>query len=258
MSTAATKPEPNPDFDWEAILADIITEDDQPVDNIPASKQQRLLLAPLYDSWTPQPHEDPDENKDENESEPRKFMADVNVGVFTKPDNNPLVPDMFLSLDVETPFDWKTRLHRSYFVWHFGKPPDVVVEIVSNQEGHELDTKLKRYAQMDVLYYVVYDPERLLSDDVLRVYERGFVGRRYRRRTDYLLPEIKLSLTFWQGTFEDGKGEWLRWCDAQGHVIPTGAERAAKAESRAMQVEAENTRLQVEIERLRAQLATQA
>ena len=257
MSTAATKSEINPkfegpDFDWEEILADIITEDDQPVDNIPASKQQRLLVAPLYDSWTPQPPEDIHDDIDENEPEtPRKFMADVNVGVFTKPDNNPLVPDMFLSLDVETPFDWKARLHRSYFVWHFGKPPDVVVEIVSNQEGRELDTKLKRYAQMDVLYYVVYDPERLLSDDVLRVYERGFVGRRYRRRTDYLLPEIKLSLTFWQGTFEDGKGEWLRWCDAKGNVIPTGAERAMKAE-------AENTRLQVEIEGLRAQLAKQA
>jgi Uma2 family endonuclease len=249
-----------PDFDWEAILADIITEDDQPVDSIPSSKQQRLLLTPLYDSWTPPPNEDEEVSA---ANAPRKFFADINVGVFSKPENNPLVPEMFLSLDVETPFDWKARLNRSHFVWHFGKPPDVVVEIVSNREGHELDTKLKRYAQMDVSYYVVYDPERLLSDDVLRVYERGFAGRRYRRRTDYQLPELKLSLTFWEGTFEDGTGEWLRWCDSDGNLIPTSAEKAAaatalaaQAETRAAQAESDNARLQAEIARLRAQLAT--
>jgi Uma2 family endonuclease len=246
MTTAAAQP----DFDWEEILADIITEDDQPVDNIAASKQQRMLLAPLYESWTPPPSED-------EPGAPRKFLADINVGIFTKPENNPLVPDMFLSLDVEATFDWKRKLNRSYFVWHFGKPPDVVIEIVSNQEGHELDTKLKRYAQMDVLYYVVYDPERLLSDDILRVYERGFAGRRYRRRTDYLLPELKLSLAFWQGTFEEGTGEWLRWCDADGNIIPTGAERAVQAEARAAQAEANNANLLAEIERLRARLAAE-
>ena len=148
----------------------------------------------------------------------------------------------------------------------------MAVEIVSNREGHELDSKLKRYAQMDVTYYVVYDPQQLLSADVLRVYERGFAGRRYRRRTDYQLPDVGLSLSLWEGTYEDGTGVWLRWCDASGNLIPTGAEgrqveaaratqaesRATQAESRATQAESDNARLQAELERLRAQLAAQS
>lgn len=244
MSTAAFE---SP-FDWEQLLANIITEDDEPVDNLPSATQQRLLVTPLYDSWTPPPPED--EHADEPEAK-RKFLATANVGVFSKPENNPLVPDMLLSLDVETPYDWEAKVHRSYFIWHFGKPPDVVVEIVSNKEGHELDTKLKRYAQMDVTYYVVYDPQQLLSNDVLRVYERGFAGRRYRRRQDYQLPEVGLNLTLWEGTYEDGTGVWLRWCDANGNLIPTGAEGREQAE-------AENARLRAELEQLRKQLESRA
>ncbi|HMV49025.1 MAG TPA: Uma2 family endonuclease [Blastocatellia bacterium] len=249
MSTVtATSAAIVPEFDWESLLANIITEDDEPVDNMPSAAQQRLLVTPLYDSWTPPPGEDEDADSPEAK---RKFMATANVGLFSKPDNNPLVPDMLLSLDVEKPHDWEQKVNRSYFIWHFGKPPDAVVEIVSNKEGHELDTKLKRYAQMDVTYYVVFDPQQLLSNDVLRVYERGFAGRRYRRRQDYQLPEIGLSLTLWEGTYEDGTGVWIRWCDAQGNLIETGAEGRAKAE-------AENERLRAELERLRKQLESQA
>jgi len=240
MSTTATEAS----LDWDQLIEHIITEDDEPVDNIPSATQQRLLVAPLYDSWTPPPSEDEPEAQ-------RNFLATANVGLFSTPENNPLVPDMLLSLDVETPHDWETKVNRSYFIWHFGKPPDVVVEIVSNKEGHELDTKLKRYARMDVTYYVVYDPRQLLSDDLLRVYERGFVGRRYRRRTDFQLPEIGLSLTLWEGTYESATGIWLRWCDANDKLIPTGGERAAQAES-------DNARLREELERLRAQLNSQA
>jgi Uma2 family endonuclease len=255
MSTAASEPQ----FDWEQLLANIITEDDQPVDNLPSATQQRLLVTPLYDSWTPPPPEE--ENADENAGEPeaqRKFLATANVGVFSKPENNPLVPDVLLSLDVEPPYDWEAKVHRSYFIWHFGKPPDVVVEIVSNKEGHELDRKLKRYAQMDVTYYVVYDPRQLLSNDVLRVYERGFAGRRYRRRQDYQLPEIGLNLTLWEGTYEDGTGVWLRWCDANGNLIPTGAEGREAEAARAAQAEAENACLRAELEQLRRQLESRA
>jgi hypothetical protein len=111
-----------------------------------------------------------------------------------------------------------------------------VVEIVSNTEGHELDEKLRHYARLDVSYYVVYDPQHLLMEDTLRVHERGF-GRRYRRRDDYNLPDVGLSLTFWEGAYEDGQGSWLRWCDSQGKMIPTGAERAEREAERAVQAE---------------------
>ena len=159
--------------------------------------------------------------------------------------------------------------HESYFLWEFGKAPEVIVEIASNTIGKELDEKLRRYALMDASYYVVFDPLQLLSNDMLRVYERGF-ARRYRRRSDYRLPDLGLSLVLWEGVFEAIPGLWIRWCDAEDKIIPTGAERAAVAEDRAALAEdraavaedratlaeAENAQLRAELERLRAQLKT--
>ena len=47
------------------------------------------------------------------------------------------------------------------------------------------------------------------------------------------LPVLGLGLTLWQGRFEKWDTVWLRWCDRQGRVIPTGAERAEQEHLRA-------------------------
>ena len=54
------------------------------------------------------------------------------------------------------------KSHRSYFVWEYGKVPDVVIEVVSNREGGEDSDKLAAYAQIKIGYYVIFDPERML------------------------------------------------------------------------------------------------
>ena len=178
----------------------------------------------------------------------------MNVGIFFALHQPPLVPDFFLSLDVAPHQDWYAKEHRSYFVWEFGKVPEVTIEIVSNRKGGELTSKLKDYAQMGVNYYVVHDPEKQLSKDVLRVYELGF-GKRYRLRKDQQLPDLSLSLTLWQGVFEDKEDTWLRWCDAKGRLIPTGEERARSAEERACSAEQRALTAEAEVARLRAELA---
>ncbi len=241
-------------YDWDEIVQNLVTEDDESADNMYSAKEQRLLVEPLYSSWTPPPV------SKEASAEGRKFLADANVGVFQSPFLPPLVPDMFLSLDVQPHEDWHAKEHRSYFIWEFEKAPEVVVEIVSNRKGGEMGEKLRRYAKMDVTYYVVYDRFKVLGDVLLRVYERGF-GRRYRQRKDFQLPEVGLSLTLWQGVYETLSETWLRWCDLGGNIIPTGAERAAKAENLAAQTkdqltkaEAENAALREELERLKKQV----
>lgn len=228
---------------WTEAIDNLVTEDDKPVDNLFSAKQQRLLTRTLYSSWTPPPSEEQPEEK-------RKFLADANIGLFFSPHQPPLVPDFFLSLDVEPHQDWYVKDHRSYFTWEFEKAPDVVLEVVSNRKGEELGKKLRRYATIDITYYVVYDPQQLLSTDVVRVYERGF-GRRYRLRKDLQLPEVGLSLMLWQGEFEGHTDTWLRWCDAAGNLLPTSEERAVRAEARAEQAEAELARVREEVERLR-------
>ena len=99
------------------------------MDSIFCEKQQRLLTEPLYSSWAgPPPRAD---------GEPRRFAALANVGLFSTPDEPPVVPDMMLSLDVVIQDDQRPKQNRSYFIWRFGKAPDVVIEPVSKREGDE-------------------------------------------------------------------------------------------------------------------------
>jgi Uma2 family endonuclease len=149
------------------------------------------------------------------------------VGLFYAVEQPPFVPDMLLSLDVRCPDDLWPKSHRSYFMWEYGKPPDVVIEIVSNRRGGEDSDKLRGYAQIRIPYYAIFDPERMLSDEILRAYE--WHRFQYRPLDDPgLLPGIGLGLRLWHGVFEDHDNTWLRWIDAEGKWIATGGERADK------------------------------
>jgi Uma2 family endonuclease len=196
----------------------LITDDDEPVDNIFSEKQQRLLTEPLYSSWA-------------GPGDGRTFVAMANVGVFYMAKNPAIVPDALLSLDVELPEELWAKEHRSYFLWEYGKPPDVVIEVVSNKVGEEDREKLKKYARMRVAYYLIFDPEQQISEEVLRVYQLS--GFHYIKKDSTYLPEVNLSVTLWEGAFEGFNAIWLRWTDAQGNLIPTGKERAEKEKERA-------------------------
>jgi len=192
----------------------LVTEDETPVDNIFSEKQQRLLTEPLYSSWRPA-------------GDQGMFVALANVGLYYAVNKPPYVPDILLSLDVELPAELWPKANRSYFVWEYGKLPDVVVEVVSNREGREDSEKLDGYAHIGVPYYVIFDPERLLSDQPLRAYRRE--ARTYREMDEPIwLAGVELGLCLWQGSFEQHEDTWLRWVDAEGHLIPTGAERAER------------------------------
>ncbi len=195
----------------------LVTEDDTPVDNIASAKQQRLLVETLYSSWG-------------RPAGSGLFLADANVGLFFARHEPPLVPDVFLRLDVQPPEEWWSKEHCSYFFWEYGGPPDLVVEIVSNTEGGEDTRKLRDYARIKVQYYVIYDPSHQLGEETLRAFELR--GRAYAPIDPDWLPDIELGLTLWQGTFEGSSAEWLRWRDRSGQVIPTGAERAERLAAR--------------------------
>lgn len=229
-----TEVAPSPD------ISHIVTEDDTSVDNFASEKQQRLLTEPLYSSWF-------------GSGSPRKFLVAANVGIFSAIGQPPIVPDVFLSLDVQVADNWWEKKNRSYFIWEFGKAPEVVIEIVSNREGNELGSKLKVYERMRVSYYAVFDPIQQLGA-VLQIYQ--LQGTSYVAMTEVWLEQVGLGLTLWQGTFEGKEDVWLRWCDRSGNVIPTGAERAELAESRLRDTESllehEHRRAEQLVERLRA------
>lgn len=225
--------------------SNVVTEDDAPVDNFPSEKAQRLLTEPLYTSWSGPPAH-------EGEDEPRTFLAAANVGMFGTLREPPIVPDVFLSLDVQVQPDFWEKENRSYFIGQFGKPPEVVIEIVSNEKGQELDQKFRRYAWMHVTYYVVWDPNGHLGDVRLRVFE--LQGLRYEPLENPIFKAIGLGVKEWTGTFEQVEGTWLRWCLPDGTLVPTGAERVAaeklRADTEKQRAEAEKQR--ADDEKLRA------
>jgi Uma2 family endonuclease len=207
----------------------LITEDDS-LDNFFTAKCKRLLVSSLYSSLQNQ-----------------TFLAEVNVGIYHADKQPAIVPDVFLSLDVQTPENWWEKQNRCYMVWRFGKPPEVVIEIVSNQEGDELGKKLQIYEQMRVSYYIVYDSTQQLGENILRVYELG--GRRYFETSETWLEQVGLGVTLWEGEFEGRHDIWLRWCYQDGSVVLTGDELAQQERQRAEQAE---ERAQLLAERLRA------
>src|SRR2546426_11194091 len=101
-----------PPFDLTAAVRNLITEDDEPVDNILSEKQQRLLVDALYESWTPPPAEDAAET---TPAQPRPFWAAANVGIFRSVHLPGIAPDVFISLDVTAPADLRTTEQMSYF-----------------------------------------------------------------------------------------------------------------------------------------------
>ncbi len=209
----------------------LVTEDDTPVDNFASAKQQRLLIGSLYSSVKNQ-----------------TFLAEANVGIYYTDLQPPIVPDVFLSLDVLLPQNWWEKQNRCYMVWRFGKTPEVVIEIVSNKEGDELGKKLKIYEHMRASYYIVYDPNQQLGEQVLRVYELR--GMRYFETSETWLEQVGLGVTLWEGEFEGRQDFWLRWCYQDGTVLLTGDEHAEQERQRA-----EQERQRAEQERQRAEQA---
>lgn len=215
----------------------LVTEDDTPVDNFASAKQQRLLVSSLYSSLQNQ-----------------IFLGESNVGIYHIYKKPPIVPDVFLSLDVQVPENWWEKQNRCYLVWEFGKSPEVVIEIVSNKIGDELGDKLKTYEHMRVSYYIVYDPNQQLGEKQLRIYQ--LIGRRYIETSETWLEQVELGLTLWSGEFEGRQDTWLRWCYQDGTVLPTGDERAQTAEQLAQTAEqqAEDERQQKEQALSRAEI----
>jgi len=216
----------------EPDVSHLVTEDDAPVDSWISEKQMRLFPSILHASWKPG----------------RPFVAAADVGLFGSVDEPAVVPDIMVSLDVTLPEDCRPKGRRSYFTWVFGKAPDLVIEVVSNREGSEVE-KARRYARLGVRYYVIFDPEHWLGERVLR----GYVlhGLSYVELLDLAwLEELGLGLVTWQGRFEDMDGLWLRPCGPDKALLPLPTEVAEEA-----QAQVEEERARAEVAETRAEVA---
>ncbi len=220
-------------------LDDLITEDNTPVDSIFIEKQQQLLKEPLDCSW-------------DGPEEGGTFLAMTIVGLFPTAKNPAFVPDFMLGCGLTLGEDMWAKENRSYFVWVFGKPPELVMEIVSDKRGGEESHKFKAYARMKVPYYVIYDPRRILGEEVLRVFALE-VNKYVPARAEWF-PHLRLGLTRWEGEYQGINGTWLRWCDEDGKVLLTGKEKSADERGRAEEQQRRADTAEEQKQRLIAQL----
>jgi Uma2 family endonuclease len=216
-----TTKETKTEIDYDSL----VTEDDTPVDNFYCEKQLRLLPESLKSSW--------------NRKKPYIVAADV--GIYENPPDTVIVPDVFLSLDVQYAEDiWKKR-NRCYMIGIFGKPPELVIEVVSNKKGEENTTKLNRYETIGIKYYVIFDPcYHILTSSKIQVYK--LIGGSYKLYSEDIdeciwFNDLNLGIKVIKGIFEEMEADWLRWCDCNGNILLTGFERAIEVEQRAIEVE---------------------
>lgn len=189
--------------------------DDTPVDNELQILVPTLLRAILAWLW----------------SERSDWFMGVNMGVYYDPKQPAIVPDGFLSLGVVRLKGEKGRL--SYVLWSENNiVPQLAIEFVSRTYGQEYSDKLALYAQMGVLYYVIYNPNYYQRDkhEPFEVYR--LQGSDYVRLCGepVWLPEIGLGIGREVGIFEGWRREWLYWYDQQGNRFPSPDERMQQAQ----------------------------
>jgi Uma2 family endonuclease len=221
---------------YEPDISHIVTEDDEPVDNLFSEHQQRLLGDGIHDHW--------------HSPDGQPFVAVSNVGLFYAVQKPPIVPDFMLSLGVEYPDNYWEKRHRTYFVWEFGKPPELVIEIVSNLVGNEFDEKLELYARAGVSYYLVYDPAEHYGKDTLRAFVR--TGDEFVRLQKSYFSTLQLGCTLWEGEYAGMKGTWLRWTNPDESLIPTGAEATAEARTDAQKARIDAQKARTDVQKARA------
>jgi len=128
--------------------------------------------------------------------------------------------------------------------------------VVSETYRGEYSEKLKEYQDLEVLYYAIYNPDRLKKDhELLEVYRLSEGQYVLLSGEPFWMPEIGLGIGRAIGINLDWHREWLYWFSEDGTRYPIPEEfqryRADLAEDRE-QVEREG---RLEAERRAALLA---
>jgi Uma2 family endonuclease len=199
---------------------DLPDSDDTPVDNELQDLIPSLLKAVLGMAW----------------ADRMDWFFGIDMGIYYDPNQPAIVPDGFLSLGVERVFDENLRL--SYVLWEEQRVPIMTLEVVSQKRRGEYSTKKELYAQLEVLYYVVYNPQRR-KKQTLEVYHLVDGKYQLQRGNPIWFPEIGLGIGCERGTYQAITREWLYWYDEQGMRLLTPEERVQQAQREAQQAQRE-------------------
>ncbi|MFM7405983.1 MAG: Uma2 family endonuclease [Cuspidothrix sp.] len=162
-------------------------------------------------------------------------------------------PDFFAVLGVP-----KTE-RLSWVVWEEGKPPDVVIELLSETTANN-DKNAKKLIyqnQMRVSEYFWYDPFNPDDFAGFDLNSGAYQPIAKNEKNQLISKVLDLALVRWQGNYRGVDATWLRWATLDGELFPTAQEMAVIAQQRADEVEqiAEHEKQRAEHEKQRAEQA---
>ncbi|BAZ82755.1 Uma2 family endonuclease [Sphaerospermopsis kisseleviana CS-549] len=215
---------------------DLPDSDDTPVDNELQDLIPGLLKTILALIW----------------SERMDWFFGVDMGIYYDPDKPAIVPDGFLSIGVPRIIDSDLRL--SYVLWEEQKLPIMVLEVVSQTRRGEYTQKKQEYAELGILYYVIYNPLRKRKQR-LEVYKLENGKYQLLPGEAVWLSELNLGIGREEGKYQGITREWLYWYDEQRKRYLTAEELLQQERERAEfeRQRAEFERKKAEFERLRSQ-----
>ncbi|MGB7444999.1 MAG: Uma2 family endonuclease [Coleofasciculaceae cyanobacterium] len=197
-------------------------------DDIPADNQLQHLIPGLLEAilaliW----------------SERMDWFFGVDMGIYYAPEEPAIVPDGFLSIGVPRIIDSDLRL--SYVLWEEQKLPILVLEVVSQTRRGEYTQKKQDYAEMGILYYVIYNPLRKRKPS-LEVYKLEEGEYQLLAGEPVWLSEINLGIGREEGTYQGITREWLSrewlyWYDEQGKRYLTPEEQLEQERQRTKRLE---------------------
>jgi Uma2 family endonuclease len=179
--------------------------DETPVDNELQELIPGLLKAILLILW----------------SERMDWLFGIDMGIYHNPDQPPIVPDGFLSLGVDRFYD--EELRPSYVLWDENVVPIFALEIVSQTYRKEYTKKKDEYADLGVLYYIVYSSRRRRKPrlEIYKLLDGEYI---LLSENPVWMPEIGLGIGCERGKYSGVTREWLYWYNEQGERYPTPEE----------------------------------
>jgi Uma2 family endonuclease len=170
-----------------------------------------------------------------------RYAIGQDCGIYWRADADPpesgaVAPDWFFVSGV--PATLKGQVRRSYVLWNEWVAPDIVIEFVSGDGAEERDRtpgEGKFWVYERVIrpgFYAIYEarPGRV---EVYHLVEDAFERMEPNDRGHYPIRSLGVELGIWEGTYQNLTLPWLRWWDEQGHLLPTGHERAEQEHQRA-------------------------
>jgi Uma2 family endonuclease len=162
-------------------------------------------------------------------------------------------PDFFAVLGVP-----KTE-RLSWVVWEEGKPPDVVIELLSESTANndKNQKKLIYQNQMRVSEYFWYDPFNPNDFAGFDLNSGAYQRIALNEKNQLVSKVLDLALVRWEGNYRGVDATWLRWATLDGELFPTSQEMVIITQQRADEIEqiAEQEKQRAEQEKQRAEQA---